>query len=84
MVGSLPFQSPSTRVKVDFMGERVTVELARGTPHGRDKERWDRRLMPGNFCKQTFFLLGGATLLEVAVAIAVGAAVGMTLICSLL
>jgi len=25
---------------VDFMGERVTVELARGTPHGRDKERW--------------------------------------------
>ena len=27
-------------VKVDFMGERVTVELARGTPHGRDKERW--------------------------------------------
>ena len=28
-------------VKVDFMGERVTVELARGTPHGRDKERWD-------------------------------------------
>ena len=26
--------------KVDFMGERVTVELARGTPHGRDKERW--------------------------------------------
>ena len=28
-----------TSVKVDFMGERVTVELARGTPHGRDKER---------------------------------------------
>ena len=26
-------------LKVDFMGERVTVELARGTPHGRDKER---------------------------------------------
>merc|ERR1712012_1526414 len=25
---------------VDFMGERVTVELARGTPHGREKERW--------------------------------------------
>jgi len=25
---------------VDFMGERVTVELAKGTPHGRDKERW--------------------------------------------
>lgn len=25
---------------VDFMGEKVTIELARGTPHGRDKERW--------------------------------------------
>jgi len=24
----------------DFLGERVTVELARGTPHGRDRERW--------------------------------------------
>eukprot|EP00096_Caligus_rogercresseyi_P014187 TRINITY_DN66_c0_g1_i7.p1 TRINITY_DN66_c0_g1~~TRINITY_DN66_c0_g1_i7.p1 ORF type:complete len:136 (-),score=19.47 TRINITY_DN66_c0_g1_i7:866-1273(-) len=24
----------------EFMGERVTVELARGTPHGRDRERW--------------------------------------------
>ena len=22
------------------MGEIVTVEVARGTPHGRDKERW--------------------------------------------
>eukprot|EP00088_Acartia_fossae_P065164 TRINITY_DN802_c0_g1_i1.p1 TRINITY_DN802_c0_g1~~TRINITY_DN802_c0_g1_i1.p1 ORF type:complete len:284 (+),score=59.42 TRINITY_DN802_c0_g1_i1:49-900(+) len=26
--------------KKEFMGEIVTVELARGTPHGRDKERW--------------------------------------------
>ena len=39
------YQQPSSSilfqlyVKVDFMGERVTVELARGTPHGRDKER---------------------------------------------
>jgi len=24
----------------DFMGERITIELARGTPHGRDKEKW--------------------------------------------
>ena len=24
----------------EFMGERVTVEIARGTPHGRDRERW--------------------------------------------
>merc|ERR1712142_1374421 len=27
----------------EFMGERVTVELARGTPHGRDKDRWGSR-----------------------------------------
>jgi len=26
--------------KKEFMGEIVTVEVARGTPHGRDKERW--------------------------------------------
>lgn len=26
--------------KKEFMGEIVTVELAKGTPHGRDKERW--------------------------------------------
>ena len=31
--------SPKLSEKVDFMGERVTVELARGTPHGRDKDR---------------------------------------------
>jgi len=24
----------------DFLGERVTCELAKGTPHGRDKDRW--------------------------------------------
>jgi len=24
----------------DLMGDRVTVEIARGTPHGRDRERW--------------------------------------------
>ncbi len=24
----------------DLLGGRVTVELAKGTPHGRDKERW--------------------------------------------
>jgi len=24
----------------DLMGERITIELARGTPHGRDKEKW--------------------------------------------
>ena len=24
----------------EFMGERVSVEMARGTPHGRDRERW--------------------------------------------
>ncbi len=24
----------------DFLGDRVTVEIARGTPHGRDKDRW--------------------------------------------
>ena len=24
----------------DFMGDRVTVEVAKGTPHGRDKDRW--------------------------------------------
>ena len=28
----------------ELMGERVTVEIARGTPHGRDRERWG----PGN------------------------------------
>merc|ERR1719394_217096 len=27
----------------EFMGERVTVEHARGTPHGRDKDRWGSR-----------------------------------------
>lgn len=26
--------------KKEFMGEIVSVEIARGTPHGRDKERW--------------------------------------------
>jgi len=26
--------------KKEFQGEIVTVEVARGTPHGRDKERW--------------------------------------------
>jgi len=26
--------------KKEFMGEMVSVEIARGTPHGRDKERW--------------------------------------------
>jgi len=24
----------------DFLGDRVTCELAKGTPHGRDKDRW--------------------------------------------
>ena len=24
----------------EFMGSKVSVEIARGTPHGRDKERW--------------------------------------------
>ena len=24
----------------DFLGERVTCEHAKGTPHGRDKDRW--------------------------------------------
>ena len=24
----------------EFMGERISVEIARGTPHGRDRERW--------------------------------------------
>jgi len=24
----------------DFLGDRVTVEVAKGTPHGRDKDRW--------------------------------------------
>jgi len=24
----------------EFMGERVSVEIARGTPHGRDRDRW--------------------------------------------
>ena len=24
----------------EFLGERVSVEMARGTPHGRDRERW--------------------------------------------
>ena len=28
---------------VDFMGDRVTVERAKGTPHGRDRERWADR-----------------------------------------
>ena len=27
----------------DFLGERVTLELAKGTPHGRDKDRWGGR-----------------------------------------
>ena len=24
----------------DLLGDRVTVEIARGTPHGRDREKW--------------------------------------------
>ena len=24
----------------EFMGSKVSVEIARGTPHGRDKDRW--------------------------------------------
>ena len=24
----------------DLMGDRVSVEIAKGTPHGRDKDRW--------------------------------------------
>ena len=24
----------------EFMGERVSVEIAKGTPHGRDRDRW--------------------------------------------
>ena len=24
----------------DLLGERVSVEIARGTPHGRDREKW--------------------------------------------
>ncbi len=24
----------------DLMGDRVNVEIARGTPHGRDREKW--------------------------------------------
>lgn len=24
----------------EFMGEKVSVEMARGTPHGKDRERW--------------------------------------------
>ena len=34
---------------VDFMGERVTCELAKGTPHGRDKDRlegYSGRILP--------------------------------------
>ena len=27
----------------DFLGERVTLELAKGTPRGRDKDRWGGR-----------------------------------------
>ena len=50
----------------ELMGERVTVEIARGTPHGRDRERWgpgnsggDRRRerTPGKFKSPSFVKL---------------------------